>query len=191
VSRLVTNELLSPDKSPIVIPSGNTLLYSGGIVQTTQIKTRDRTTFSSLTTGNGTEIIPLRMSFTPKYSTSTLWIQWMINGEFHHDNVFTIFRDSALITTAGSEGYNSVSGNVRWSGFIASQYDGDESSTPSNHYIQYFVPSISTVSRTYAPAVKASGATGYTFYLNRTINNVLTDSYETGMSIGIIMEIAA
>jgi len=190
MSRLVTNEIASPDGSPIVIPTGNTLLYSGAIVQTAEVKTRDRATFSSAASGNGTEISPLIMSFTPKYSTSTLWIQWMINGEFHHDNVFTIFRDSALITTAGSEGYNNVSGNVRWSGVVTAQYDADESSTPSNHYIQYFVPAISTVARTYAPAVKASGGTAYTFYLNRAISSI-GDSYETGMSVGIIMEIAA
>lgn len=190
MSRLVTNELYSPNGSPITIPFGHTLLYSGAIIQTVAIKSRDRTTFSSLTTGNGTEVLPLRVPITPKYSTSTIYLQWMVNGEFHHDNVFTIFQNGALVTTAGSEGYNSVSGNVRWSGYAVAQYDGDEASTPSNMYIQYSAPAGSTSARTYAPAVRSGGGTAYTFYLNRSISTI-GDTYETQMSIGLAMEIAA
>ena len=69
-------------------------------------------------------------------------------------------------------------------------YDNNDSSTMSNYFLQYAVPAGDTNSATYAPAIRASGATAYTFYLNRIVNSAGTDGQEISVSTGMIQEIA-
>ena len=47
----------------------------------------------------------------------------------------------------------------------------------------------STASRTYAPAVRGSGGTAYTFALNRTLGSIGADNFENTVSTGIIYEV--
>jgi len=115
----------------------------------------------------------------------------MINGELHQDNVFLIHQNGSLITTSGFEGYNANGGNNRWSGYCSAFYDRNEDTTPSNWNIFYTCPASSTSSRTYAPAVRASGGSAYTFSLNRCLNSAAQDNIENMVSIGIIHEVAA
>jgi hypothetical protein len=164
--------------------------YPGSVVQVQTVRSDSRTTISSNNSGNGTTITQLNLSIAPKFENSKLIMQWMINGEQHQDNVFLIHKDGALITTAGETGYNAESGNVRWSGIASGFYDQNESSTPSNWFIQYSCISGSTVSQTFAPATRSSSTSNFTFFLNRTFANLGQDGHETLVSTGTIWEIA-
>jgi hypothetical protein len=162
----------------------------GTVLQVKTVRTEARTTYSSATSGNGTTVTDLNLTITPKFSNSLLMMQWMINGEFHYNNVFLIHRGGSLVTTAGETGYNSTAGNSRWSGFAPVLYDTDVSSTPSSSFIQYFATAQNTSSTTFAPAVRSAGGTAYTFLLNRAVNSTGQDDYEVSVSTGIIWEIA-
>ena len=163
-------------------------LPAGSIVQTVYARTDVRSTYSSTNSGNGTTVTDLNISITPRSATNRLIIQWMINGELHQDNVFLIHRDGALITTAGEEGRNSINNN-RWTGYATGFYDQNEDSTPSNWLIQYSQIAGSTAARTYAPAVRSSSSANFTLSLNRTLNNLTQDSYETMVSTAVIYEV--
>jgi hypothetical protein len=174
----------------IRVAAGSVLRYPGSILQTVYARTDNRVAYASPISGNGTTITDLNLTITPKFANSIMLITWMINGEVGENNVFVIHQDGALITTAGYEGYNDIAGNVRWSGFISFKYDADVSSTPSNLNIQYYIPAGSTLSRTYAPAIRSSNSTAQTFNLNRATAGVGQDTWENAISTGVIMEIA-
>ena len=192
MSELTVGQLkgLTVNNNVISIPVGHTLYAPGSVVQVQTVRSDSRITISSNNSGDGTTITQLNLSITPKFANSKLIMQWMINGEHHQDNIFLIHKNGSLITTAGATGYNAESGNVRWSGIAAGFYDQNESSTPSNWFIQYECISGSTATQVFAPATRASGATNYTFYLNRTYTNTGSDTAETLVSNGIIWEIA-
>jgi hypothetical protein len=160
------------------------------VVQVKYIRTDLRTTYSSGTSGNGTTVAALNLTIVPKYANSLLLMQWMINGELHQDNVFLIHKDGALVTTATYEGYNNVLGNIRSSGVMSAFYDQNEDSTPSNWFLQYLIPASSVASAVYAPAVRSSSGSSFTFALNRTISGSTGDSHESHISTGTIWEIA-
>ena len=181
MSTLRTNKILSTAGKPI-------LNSSGSVVQTIYTRSDTRNTYASGVSGDGTTITDLNISITPTNANNRLICQWMINGELHQDNVFLIHRDGALITTAGEEGRNSTSNN-RWVGYASAYYDTDENSTQSNWVIMYSQIAGSTASRTYAPAVRGSGATAYTFALNRTLGSIGADNFENTVSTGIIYEV--
>jgi hypothetical protein len=173
----------------INIANGETLYYSGKIAQVIQTRSDEHITYSSPNSGNGTTVSALAMTISPKFSNSLLVITFMINGEMHQDNVFLMHRNNALITDASYQGYNNAVGNIRTSGIASAFYDQNEDSTPSNWCLQYFVASVNTTSRTYAPAVRSSSSGNYTFALNRTLNAASQAAYERMVSIGTIMEI--
>lgn len=192
--KLLVNSLSGPNETGgiITFPDGP-LVYSGAVIQTYSENILDRVTYSAAITGDGTKMTALDAPFTPKYSNSNILVQWVVNGEIAYNTLFVVWQSGAIITTAGYEGYNSVSGNVRWSGYTVGLYDytGDNDSTPANTFVQYYAPAGSTTARTYSLAVKASGATATTMYLNRTLNSTSGGNYEKGMSSVLVMEIAA
>jgi hypothetical protein len=181
MSTLKTNQIQTIAGKPI-------LNSTGSIIQTVYGRSDSRTTFASNSSGDGTTVSPLGLTITPTNANNRIICQWMINGELYQDNVWLIHRDGALITTAGEEGRNSVSNN-RWSGYASAFYDQNESSTPSNWNIMYSQIAGSTASRTYAPAVRGSGASAYTFYLNRTVSIDGSDNYENMVSTCILYEV--
>jgi hypothetical protein len=162
----------------------------GSVVQVNTVRSDSRTTLSSSNSGNGNTISQLNLSITPQFSNSLLIMQWMINCELHHDNVFLIHKNGSLITASGEQGYNAETGNSRWSGFASSTYDQNENSTPENIWLQYFCVSGSKDLATFAPAVRSSSATNYTLALNRTLGSAGVDAFENMVSTGIIWEIA-
>jgi hypothetical protein len=178
------------------IPTGNSLvgldvgsIYAPGmIVQTVYLRSDTRTTYASNNSGNGTTVSALEMTIVPKNANNRIIVQWMVNGELHQDNVFLIHRDGSLITTSGEEGKNNLSNN-RYDGYVSAFYDQNESSTPSNWMIMYSQIAGSTSSRTYAPAVRSSSGSNFTFYLNRTVSDA-GDAYERMVSSGVIFEVA-
>lgn len=191
MSTVIVKNINPPSSTNNVLSVSPILRYSGSIIQTVVVRSDTRTTYTSLTSGNGTTVSALNLTITPRYADSTLVIEWMMNGEIHHDNVFVLHKDGNLITTANYEGYNNQAGNQRWSGYVSAFYDRDESSTPSNWNIFYSCPAENTTSRTYAPAVRSSTDTQYTFSLNRTLAGLTQDAHESMVSIGIVHEVSA
>jgi hypothetical protein len=171
--------------------AGKTILNGpGGIIKTVYVRSDSRTSYASNASGNGTTITPLGLTITPTSATNRIICQWMINGEMNQDNVFLIHSNSALITTAGEEGRNSVSNNI-WVGYAAGGfYDNNDDSTPNNWNIMYSQIAGSTTSRTYAPAVRSSSGNS-TFYLNRTVSGADggQGSYEVMVSTGVAYEV--
>lgn len=192
MSQLVTSTITSKASANWAVNvASNSYLYSPGmILQTVYVRTDVQTTYSSAITGNGTAIAALNITIVPKRADSLLLCTWMINGEIGENNVFLVHKDGALITTAGFEAFNPAVGNQRWSGMMSAFYDNDNSTTMSNYYLQYAVPAGSTASATYVPAIRASGATAQTFFLNRTIDTAGSDAREIAVSTGMIQEIA-
>lgn len=197
-SRLIVDQIEGNAASgnTVTIPSGHKIVgdtgsvYAPGmIVQTVYARTDTITTYASNNSGDGTTITDLNISITPTNANNRLICQWMINYEMHHDNVFLIHRDGVLITTAGEEGRNSVSNN-RWVGYSGAAYDNDVNSTTTNGFIMYSQIAGSTASRTYAPAVRSSSATAYTFYLNRVSASTGADTQENAVSTAVIYEVA-
>lgn len=162
----------------------------GTVLQVKTVRTEARNTYSAPNSGDGTTITDLNLTITPNFSNSLLIIQWMLNGELHHDANILIHKNGTLITTANEAGYNATAGNSRWSGFIPSPYDTDVNSTPQNMFIQYFSTAGATSSMTFAPAVRASDATAKTLYLNRAAATAGQDGQEVSVSTGMIWEIA-
>jgi hypothetical protein len=174
----------------ITVPSGHTIYAPGSVVQVQTIRTDSRVAFSTITSGNGTTITQLNLAITPRFANSKLIMQWMINGEGQTNQVYTIHRNGSLITTSGETGYNSEAGNVKWSGVMSMDYDNNDSSTMSNFFLQYSCISASTVTQTFAPAVRATGGTNNTFFMNRTVSALGQDDYENTISNGTIWEVA-
>ena len=174
------NKLVGLDVGSIYAP--------GMIVQTIYLRTDTRTSYASNNSGNGTTVTELGVTIVPKNPNNRIICQWMINGEMHQDNVILIHRDGSLIVTSGEEGKNNQNSN-RYDGYASAFYDQNESSTPSNWMIMYSQIAGSLNSRTYAPAVRSSSASNFTFYLNRTVSD-LGDAYERMVSTGVIFEVA-
>ena len=186
MSTLYTNNIINPATgTPILKNTGN-------VVQCNRVRYDSRTTWSSNNSGNGNEITPLRLTISPKFAGNLLICQWVISGDFNHDNVFTIFRNGGLNSTGGEQGYNTEVGNNRWSGFASATYDqagSDTGSTPHHWFIQYFANADSTSSRTYGPAVRSSNGSNFTLFLNRTGGSNGQNGHEMTVSTGVIWEV--
>ncbi|NDB09650.1 MAG: hypothetical protein EBX98_05245, partial [Burkholderiaceae bacterium] len=140
----------------------------GQIVQARYFRTDVRANYTASQSGDGNRITDINLTITPKFATSLLLMQWMINGELHQDAVFVVHRDNALVTTSGFTGYNAQCGNSRWSGMVSAFYDQNQDSTPSNWFIQYAAPAVTISPTIFSLAVRGSGPSDYTFSLNRT-----------------------
>ena len=186
MSTLYTNNIINPgSNSPILQQTGN-------IVQCSRVRYDSRTTWASNNNGVGTEITPLRLSITPRHAGNLILCQWVLSGDYHHDNLFLVFKNGGLITTGGEQGYNAEVGNNRWSGFAPSTYDAagsDTGSTPHHWFIQYFCNAESTANRNYGPAIRSAGGGNYTLFLNRTGSSGGQDGHEMTVSTGVIYEI--
>jgi hypothetical protein len=190
MTTLTVGTITPASGSTVFVDSNSQLAAPGSPIQTLYYRTDARTVYSAPNSGNGVTVTDLNAAITPKFANSLILLRWMIHGELHYDSVWTLHRDGQLITTAGATGFNNQIGNSRWSGVVATPYDiNDQSSTPFHLYIQFAVPAVNTLPRTYAPAVRASGATAYTLYLNRPVSSAGADSFEVGISTAVVMEI--
>jgi hypothetical protein len=186
MSTIQVNEIQARTGGVVTMASGTQLYSPGTVVQVLAVRSDLRATYSSSNSGNGNPVTPLDLTITPKFSNSLIVCQWMVNGEFHQDNNFLIWKNGAL----ASNGYNQEAGNVRWSGYASAFYDQNESSTPSNWSIIYTDSPGNTSANTYGLAVRASSSAAHTFFLNRVVSGLGQDSYENMVSVGIIQEIA-
>jgi hypothetical protein len=192
MSKIIVGAIAHPKaNTAITLTSESNIYLPGSCVQIATVRSDNRTTYNAPNSGGGTTITDLNLSIAPKNANSTLLITWMISGEANENVNFLVHRNGALITDTNYEGFNNMAGNTTLqSGYTTSWYDTDVSSTPATFYIRYQIPAGNTSSRTYAPAVRSSSNGGsYTFYLNRPVNALGQESYENGISNGIVMEI--
>jgi len=165
---------------------------AGSVVQTVWL--RYDTGAAYLANLSGSSMTNLGITITPKYASSKILLQWMINGEpsnpAAYNMVFRVGKDGSVMTSPA--GYNTYAGNVNYSGIsVISAYDGDYNSTPQNISILFMDDgTLSTASRTYAPIVcKSNTADGDAYYyINRSAGNV-TQAFESGVCTGYAMEI--
>jgi hypothetical protein len=158
----------------------------GALLQFTNIRVDSQAIYTGTGSGNGTEITLLNQTITPKRSDSKLMIYWEFWGEAHHDSTIVIWKNGSIM----SNGYNTVSGNNRWSGYSGVNYDPDFSTTPGRMPITFIDIPGTTSSLTYSLAYRSSSADNRTFYLNRAVDTAGSDAREVGVSMGYIMEIA-
>ena len=181
--------------------SWQAISMAGSVVQTVYVRSDNRATYSAPGSGDGSTITDLSINITPRYLESWILCRWMINGEVTYNTSFLVHKDGSLVaplTLANyppnwqdSAGYNTVTGNVAWSGIFTGAYDWDDDSTPTN-YEMLWVDTVSgsTAARTYSPAIRSSvSGTAYTFALNRTLGSAGSDNHEMTVSMGFAMEI--
>lgn len=180
---------LRAHKNGLIVVDGF-INHSKAIVQTKHAVSIARNT-TSMPASGFSAISDLNLVITPKFSTSTLFMQWVVNCESNYNMTFVVARNGTLIADSGYEGYNSLT-TATYSGIASGQYDNNnQDSTPSNITIQYFVPAVNTSERTYSLGVRSSDGAASTFYLNRTVGSAGAENYEQMASTAMIMEIAA
>jgi hypothetical protein len=193
MSTVTLTTIAAPAGGAVTLASGTLLRSPGMVVQTIYARSDARSSYSSPNSGNGVTVTDLNLVITPRFASSLLIMQWMINAEWNSNawnNVFVIHKNGALITDDFYQGYNRFGGNSRWSGFTAGMYDNNSDSTMSNYFLQYAIPAIEIVQQTFSPAVRSGDASNYTFFLNRCAGSTGADNYEVAVSSGVIWEVA-
>jgi len=163
----------------------------GSMIQFGVKRSDVQTTYSSPTSGDGTPVTELALTVTPRYASSDIVLEYVINGEYDDDwdNMFLMHRDGSLITTH-PPGYNYELGNTRTSGIVmGGWYDADNNSTPFHTKMMFVVPAIGTDTRVYTPATRDTGVGGSTLRLNRTVTTPQA-AYEATVSFAMFTEIA-
>lgn len=165
---------------------------AGSVVQTVWLRYDTNAAYTA--NASGSVMSGLSITITPRYATSKILLQWMINGEPSggavYNMVFRVGKDGSVMTNPG--GYNTWNGNYNYSGIaVIDAYDGDYNSTPNNISILFMDDgTLSTASRTYAPIVcksNTSDADG-TYYINRSTGGT-GQGFESGVCTGFAMEI--
>jgi len=178
--------------------SGRTILAdSGNIVSMTWVWFAEYTNFEAPTSGNGNTLYPLMMAVGVQRTGNKLIFEYMLGGEAHQDTSFVMqkgttddFEDDPtglpIITDSGQEGYNSDSGNNRWSSIISGWYDQNNDTTPSNMRMTFHYTPPDTNQYIYAPGVRSSSGTVREYRMNRYYST----ADERNTSFGICYEIA-
>jgi hypothetical protein len=168
------------------IDAAGEFVHPGTILQFANIRVDAQATYTGTGSGNGTEISLLNQTITPRRADSKLMIYWEIWGEVHWDGTIVVWKNGSIMTN----GYNTVSGNNRWSGYSGFNYDPDFSTTPTRMPITFIDTPGTTASTTYSLAYRSANADNRIFYLNRSASSSGSDNNEVGVSMGYIMEIA-
>lgn len=175
----------------INVSQNNLIKQPGSIIQAQAVRYDTRTTITT-NSSTGGEIEGLRVSIAPKFSDSLLICTFQVHGEGQstHDYIYLMFKDGA-VPTGTYAGYNTEYGNSPSSGIAqALPYETDYSSTPFTQHITFIDYPGDTNTHTYAPGVRHSSGTNYTWYVNRTVGSTGANGHEIGVSFGIVMEVA-
>ncbi len=170
---------------PVFADATGTLTSSltGTVVQMRAIQTRTQATYTAPTSGTGTQVTPLDMVITPRKAGNAMVLQWVLNGEMHHDCVYVVTRNGTILT-------NAVNGsNNRWSGVAGHPFDNDQNSTQSNVVISITDFNTLSTASTYAVCVRSSSGSVYTLALNRTLGSTGADAFEATLSTCTATEI--
>jgi hypothetical protein len=135
-------------------------IYAPGVsIQTVAENVHDIVTYPSATSRT---ISPLTIRITPKFATSKILLQWMINIELGENNVFSIYRNGI------KTGYNtSVPDNI-WVGAMSAAYDLNVDSTPENMYLAWIDTPNTTGVLEYTIVVRSASTSSFPVYFNRS-----------------------
>jgi len=150
---------------------------------------------TSAATHNAAEV-PVRVTVTPKFSSSLLCIEWHVFGEpTAYNTGFLIGRHRSdgkveVINDTGYEGYNSSIQTQRNNYYSAMFWDDDNSSTAKTVVVRYFIPAVNTNERTYT-IIFSDPASKHKYSLNRVVGSPGTTDYryEHGVSTATIQEL--
>ena len=166
----------------------NQALPSGSVLQI------QRTQFTGtnevyISAGTDTALTDLTVNITPISTSSIIRIDAMVNGEWNtqeatYDNVWFFYRDTTKL--AHSAASNRNVGIMM--GTSLTYYSSDTSSTPEHVTYSYFDTPSSTSQITYKVGVHQGN--GYDWFLNRTVSDLDSASYERGISFISVTEIA-
>jgi hypothetical protein len=161
---------------------------SNSIIQTQYTQFTGTNTYST-TAATDAVITDLTVNITPVSTSSIIKVEAMVNGEWSNqvgatDNVWFFYRDSTKLSHSAASNRNV--GIMM--GSSISYFTQDQDSTPENAYYSYFDAPSSTSQITYKVGVNSGS--GYTWYLNRTVGDTDTSSYERGTSFICVTEIA-
>lgn len=156
----------------------------GKLVQMTNIRVDGQ--YGYTVSNSPSVMTELNQTITPIYATSKVIVQWEIHYEADYNSVFVIYKNGSVM----SNGYNTSTGNVFYSGYAATSYDVDIASTPNRTTITFVDTVGSTSATTYGLGLKSAQGSNTTLYLNRPYSSTGANSYEIGVSMGTIMEIA-
>jgi hypothetical protein len=194
MSTLTVSKLAAPLSSgnKINLEAGTQLIIPGTVLQCQITRYDGLTTYATGTSASGVELSVLRVSITPKVATSMILCQFFSFGEgaSTHNYVYNVYKDGA-VPTGTYAGYNTTNGNQTYSGIaMALPYETDYNSTPFGTTFFYHDFPGDTSAHTYAPGVKESSGTNYTWYVNRTVGSAGAGGSENGVSFSIAWEIA-
>ena len=155
----------------------------GTVASVNMLQTRTQDSYTAATTGNGTVITPLNITFTPKQAGNKVILEFTVNGEGNQNQVFLVSRNDVFLTDTTD------ASNNRWAGIVGVAYDVDATSTPSNMSIRIFDLNTLAVESTYKVQVRSSHTTAATYYLNRSVNSAGANYHETSLSTVTATEI--
>lgn len=161
----------------------NTVIGDGSVVQMQGVQTRAQTVYSGPTSGTGPSISELDLVITPRKQGNMIALDWMVNGEIHHNAVFVVTRNGTLLGEAVG-----VSNN-RWEGVTSAIFDENNSSTPDAFIVRILDMDSLDVESTYRVHVRSSTTTAYNFHLNHTIGADNQNAHEAMLSVGTATEI--
>jgi len=144
----------------------------------------------------GTEIVPLRLQFTPKKAGNKIILQWNVSAEVT-DGQNCIYLVTRTIVSTGVEEPIKLNGvnlsvddsNNTWSGVAPVGYDTDGSTTPTFNTIKIVDESSLDVECIYKLRVRKSQNSSSNFNLNRSGYTSSGLDSEIGMSMGHAHEI--
>ena len=165
----------------------NGVTFSPGTIL--QVQFTQFTGTSVFSTSGDTVVTDLTVNITPSSTSSKVRIEAMVTGEWSdqnasHDAAWFFYRDTTKLAHAVS-GSRAVSILM---GSFSSYYSRDQNSTPENAVYCYYDSPSTTSQITYK--VGYSVINNHTWYLNRTVGDLDTASYNRGISHISVMEIA-
>jgi len=178
----------SGTSSMSIASNGLVIPPAGGIIQTQYTQFTGTNTYST-TAATDAVITDLTVNITPVSTSSIIRIDAMVNGEWSNqagatDGVWFFYRDATKLSHSAAGNRNV---GIRMGSFISYNVQ-DNDSTPEGTYYSYFDAPTSTSQITYKVGVNS--ASGFIYYLNRTISDTDLINYERGTSFICVTEIA-
>ena len=173
----IDTELLKDEAQTLVNNFNNQI----AVQQVITAQTRNKTVYTALSSGDGTAITELDLIITPKKTGNKVILDFVVNYESSTNIVFLVARNGVLLTNAT---------NDRWAGVASGNYDVDLGSTITNSAIKIIDNDSLDIPSTYSLFIRTSYVGNTTFYLNRTIDNLGQNEYETTLSTAMATEVS-
>ena len=181
--------------------SGNTILSNSGTVLDVQYYRYDaRPAFyagyyqsENISFDSATNVHPLKLRLNNVSNPENIVIcEWMLSGEENYTSelgVKVVRNGSFVASDFGRSGTDSYS--LWWQMFANFGFDGNNDSTPHSVRILYMGKAGTTGLVEYGLWFAAGGSNqNVLYYVNRTVASGGQDSYEVGVTTGVIYEIS-